>query len=161
MSGGTPEGMLNFELELEVSDSKTSKVIFLTLPTLYGLDPDETIIVLSVRISKPPKPSPNIIKILRKFESGSRNRLHAAVATSCSSTNPAESDSAWEDYISWINFEIYKLKNFGYNVSERNFCYGFVPLMEIRKLRNSLLCLPASEIKKVIPEAEVAFGHPE
>lgn len=130
------------------------------LLTLYGPDPDPTIIDLSVIIPKPPKPNPNIGKILNNYESDSRRRLRAAMTTSRSSANPSESDFAWEDYKSWINSKISKLKNLRYKVSERNFCYGFVPLMEIWKLRNAPLCLPAPEIKEVIPKVEVDFGHP-
>lgn len=131
MSEGTPEGMFNFELELVVSNPETPPIIFPSLPTLYGPDLDETRIDLTVNF---PKPTRNIGKILRKFESKSRSRLHEAMPISRSSENPTESDSAWETYIRWINSKISKLKKFRYKVSERNFHYGFVPLMEIWKL---------------------------
>lgn len=50
---------------------------------------------------------------------------------------------------------------------KKNFRFGFVLLIEIWKLRNSQLCLPAPEVKEVIQEvddeviqdAEVDFGH--
>lgn len=161
MSEGTPKGMFNFEPAPVVSDSETPKVIFLTLPTLYGSDPDQNIIDIFVRIPIPPKESPNIGKILKNFEPYSRSRLRTAMTTSHSSANPAESDSAWKDYKRWIDSKISKLKNFGYKISERNFRFGFVPLMEISKLRNARLCLPTAAIKEVTPEAEVDFGHPE
>lgn len=83
------------------------------------------------------------------------------MTTSRSLADPAESDSTWEHYKSWINSIISKLKKFGYNLSERNLCYGFVPLMEIWKLRNAPLCLSTPEFKEVVPEIEVDFGHPE
>lgn len=92
---------------------------------------------------------------MKNFESDSRSHLHAAM------TNPAESDSTLEAYRSWIKSKISKLKKFGYKVSERKFRSGFVPLMEIWKLRNTPLCLLAPEIKEVIQEAEVDFDHPK
>lgn len=58
-----------------------------------------------------------------------------------------------------MNSKISRLKNFGYKVSERNFLSGFIPLMEIWKLRNSHLCLPAPEVKEVTQKVveEVVF----
>lgn len=150
MSEGTPEDMFNYEPKPKVSDSETPLVIFPTLPTLYGPDPNETIIDLSVIIPKPPKPSPNIGKILRKFESNLRSHLHESMMISHSLADPDESNSAWEDYRRWIKSKISKLKDFGYDLSERNFCFGFVPSMELWKLRNAPPCLPALEIKEVI-----------
>lgn len=169
MSEGTPEGMFKYDLEPEVSDSETPHIIFPTLPTLYGLNHDETIIERFIIIPKPPKPSPNIGKILRKFESESRSRLYEAMAISRSSANSFESDSIWEAYIRWINSKISKLKDFGYDLSGKRIRSGFVPLMELWKLRNAPLYLPAPEIKEVIQEVvqevvqevEVDFGHPE
>lgn len=72
-----------------------------------------------------------------------------------------------EAYRRWSNSKISKIKIFGYKVSEINFCSGFVPLIEIWKLRNSRLCLPALEIKEfiqevgeeVVQDAEVDYGH--
>lgn len=90
------------------------------------------------------------------------------MTTSRSSANPTRSDSAWEAYRRWVNSKISRLKNFGYKVSERNFRSGFIPLMKIWKLRNSQLCLPAPEVKKVtqemveevvVQEDEVVSGH--
>lgn len=78
--------------------------------------------------------------------------LHKAMTTSRSSAN-------WEAYRSWINSKISKLKDFGYDLSERNFHFGFVPLMELRKLRNAQLGLPTPEIKEVFQEVEVESGH--
>lgn len=130
-SEGTLEGMFNFEPEPVVSDLETPPIIFPTLPTFYGPDNDETIIDLSVRVPKPPKPSPNIGKIPRKFKSDSRSRLHEAMTTSHSSANPDERDFAWEAYRMWINSKVSELKDFGYDLSKRNFHYGFVPLMEL------------------------------
>ena len=69
-----------------------------------------------------------------------------------SSANPTESDSAWEAYKRLMNSKISNLKNFMYKVFDRNFHYGFIPLMEIWKLRNSQLCLPAPEVKEAIQE---------
>lgn len=57
--------------------------------------------------------------------------------------------------------KISKVKEFGYDLSERNFFFGFVPLMKIWKLQNAPSCLPTLEIKEVIPETEVDSGHPE
>lgn len=51
-----------------------------------------------------------------------------------------------------MNSKISRMKNFGCKVSERNFLYGFIPLIEIWKLRNSQLCLPAPEVKEVTQE---------
>lgn len=161
--------MFNYEPEPEIFDLETPPIIFPTLPTLYGPDHDETIIDLFVKIPKLPKPSPNIGKILRKFESELRSRLHEVMMTNRSSANPVESDSAWEAYRWWINSKISKIKDFGYDLSERNFRYGFVSLMELWKLRTAPLCLPAPEIKEVIQEvvqevvqeAEVDYGNPE
>lgn len=76
------------------------------------------------------------------------------MAITHSSENPAESDSAWKAYRRWVNSKISRLKNYGYKVSEKNFCSGFIPLMEIWKLRNSQLCLPALEVKEVTQEVE-------
>lgn len=81
--------------------------------------------------------------------------------TSCLSSNLAETDVALEAYRSWINSKISKLKKFWYKVSKRNFCYGFVPLMELWKIQNTPLCLPAPEVKEVIQEDEEDSGHPE
>lgn len=163
MSEGIPEGMFNFEPESDISNH------FPSLPTLFSPDLDETKIDITVSYPKPPKPSSNIGKILRKFESELISCMHEAMTISHSSANPIESDSAWEAYRRWINSKIYKMKNFGYKVSERNFYFGFIPLMEIWKLRNSQLCLPAPEVKEVIlevteevfQEAEVDSGHQE
>lgn len=93
MSEGTPEGMFNFKPQLEVSNSKTPKVIPPSLPIVYGSDPHPTVTDLYVRIPKQPKPNLNIGKILKNFESDSRSCLHAAMATSRSSGDPTESDS--------------------------------------------------------------------
>ena len=86
--------------------------------------------------------------------------MHEAITISRSSANPAASDSAWEAYRKWTNSKISRLKDFGYKLVERKLCSGFIPLMEIWKLRNSQLCLLTPEIKEVTPEAEVDFGHP-
>lgn len=52
-----------------------------------------------------------------------------------------------------MNSEISKMEDLGYTLAERKFHFGFVPLMELWKLRNSQLCLPAPEIKEASPEA--------
>lgn len=78
-----------------------------------------------------------------------------------SSGNPVESDSAWEAYRRWINSKISKLNNFGYKVSERNFCFGIITLIEIWNLRNTPLCLLAPKIKEVVQDAEADFAHPK
>lgn len=94
MYEGTPEGLFNFEPEPIVSDLETPSITSPTLLTLFGPDLDETKIDLIVSFPKPPKPSPNFGKILRKFESESRSHLHEAMTISCSSANLDESDSA-------------------------------------------------------------------
>lgn len=144
--------MFNYEHEPVISNPKTPPIIFPSLPTLFGPDLDETKIDLTVSFPKPPKPTPNIGEILRKFESESKSCLHEVMTISRASANPAESDSSWEAYRRWMNYKISNLKNFGYKVSERKFRSGFVPLMEIWKLRNSHLCLPALEVNEVIQE---------
>lgn len=154
MPEGTPEGMFNFEPESEVSDSERNKAIPPNLPAFYGPDPHPTITGLFVRIPNQSKPNPNISKVLKNFESNSRSCLHAIMTTSYLSANPTEA------YKSWINSKISKLKNFGYKVSEKN-RYGFVPLMKIWKLRNTLFCLPTPEVKEVVQEADIDSDHPE
>lgn len=52
-----------------------------------------------------------------------------------------------------MNSEISKLKDLGYTLARSKFHFGFVPLMELWKLRNSQLCLPAPEIKEASLEA--------
>lgn len=59
------------------------------------------------------------------------------MTVSRSFANPVAGDSAWEAYRSWMNSEISKIKDLGYTLVERKFRYGFVPLMELWKLRNS------------------------
>lgn len=152
MSEGTPEGMFDYKPELVISDPESPPITTPSNPSVFRPDFDETEIDLTVSYPKPPKPSPNIGKILREFESESRSRLHEAMTISHFSANPAESGSAWEAYRRRINSKISRLKNFGYKVSERNLLSGFIPLMEIWKLRNSQLCLPAPEVKELTPE---------
>lgn len=149
MYEGALEGMSNFEPGPKVYDSGRYEAIPSSLPTIYGPDPHPTITDISVRIPSQPKPNPNIGNILKKIESDSRSCLHTGRWTSCLLPNPAESDAAWEAYKSCINSKISKLKNFGYKVSERNLCYGFVTLMELWKLRHNPLCLLAPEVKEV------------
>lgn len=81
MSEDTPEGMFNIKPEPEVFDPETPMIIF-------------PIIDIFIRIPKPPKPIPNIGKIMKKFELDSRSRLHEAMTTNRFSANPTESDSA-------------------------------------------------------------------
>lgn len=70
VSEGTPEGMLNFEPEPEVSDSERHEANPSPFPTVFGPDPHPTITDLSVRIPSQPKPiQTNVGKILKKFES--------------------------------------------------------------------------------------------
>lgn len=71
------------------------------------------------------------------------------------------SDSALEEYRSWMNSKISKLKNLGYTFSERKLCSGFVPLMELWKLINSQLYLLAPEIKEASPESMEEEVSPE
>lgn len=152
MSDETPEGMFNFEPVSISSDLESPSIIFPSFPSIYGPDFTETRINLTVNYPKPPKSSPNISKIMRKFESESKIRLYEAMTISHSSANPTASDSAWEAYKVWVNSKISKLKYFGYQLTERKFLYGFIPLMEIWKLRNSQLCPPALEVKEATPE---------
>lgn len=86
--------MFNFEPGPVVSDPETPSIIFPLLPTLYGPDLYETRIYLTISFPKPPKPTPNIGKILRKFDSESRSCLYEAMMTSRASVNPTESDYA-------------------------------------------------------------------
>ena len=51
-----------------------------------------------------------------------------------------------------MNYEISKMKDLGYTLDESKFRYGFVPLKELWKLRNSQLCLPAPEVNKASPK---------
>lgn len=44
---------------------------------------------------------------------------------------------------------------------EKKFRYGFVSLMELWKLRNSQLCVPAPEIKEATPEVMEEEVAPE
>lgn len=147
MSDGTPEGMFNFEPEPISSDHESPHIIFPSFPSVHGLEFDESRINLTVSYPKPLKSSPNIGKILRKFDSKSKSRLHEAMTINRSSANPAASDSAWEAYRGWVDSKISKLKNFRYKLAERQSCSGLIPLMEIWKLRNSHLCIPSLEVK--------------
>lgn len=72
-----------------------------------------------------------------------------------SSANSAASGSAWEAYRSWLSPEVSRMKDIGYTLDEKKFCYGFVPLMGLWKLRSSQLFLPAPEVKEVSPEPMV------
>lgn len=128
---------------------------------LYGPEFDESRINLTVNYPKPPKSSPNISKILRKFESESKSCLHEAMAIIRSSANSAASDSAWKAYRSWVDSKISKLKDFGYKHAERKFRYRFVHLTEIWKLRKSQLCLPAPKVKEATPEVVEEEVAPE
>lgn len=60
-----------------------------------------------------------------------------------------------------MNSKISKLKDLGYTLVESKFHYGFVPLMELWKLRNSHICLSAPKIKDVSPEAMEEEVAPE
>lgn len=124
VSEGTPKGIFNYEPKSVISNPKSPLI---TTPSVFGPDFDESKIDLTVSYPKPPKPSSNIGKIMRKFESESRSRLHEAMTISCSSANPAKSDFAGETYKRWINSKIFRLNNFGYKVSERNFLLGLFP----------------------------------
>lgn len=86
-----------------------------------------------------------------EFNSEFKKRLEKAMTVSHSSANPAASNSTWETYRRWMNYEVSKMKDLGYTLGENKFRYGFVTLMELWKLRNSQLCLPALEVKKVSP----------
>lgn len=159
MSEGAPEGMFNFEHEPEVSNSEIYEETLSFTQYVYGPDPHPIINDVSVRNPSQPKPKQlNVGKILRKFELDSRSYLHAAMRTNYLSVNPTENDVTWEAYRSWMNSKISKLKNFGYKASKRNSSFGFVPLMELWKLRHAPLCIPASEVKEVAKEDS---GYPE
>lgn len=141
--------MFDFEPEPTSPDHESPLIIVPSFPSLFGPDFDESKINLTVKYPKQPtKSSPNFGKVLRKFESESKSHLHEAMIVSRSSVNPAASDSTWEAYRSQMNSKISKLKDLEYTLAERKFHYRFVPLMELWKLRNSQLCLPAPEIKE-------------
>lgn len=144
--------MFNYEPEPVLSDPESPPITIPLFPLVFGSDLDETKIDLTVSYRKPSKTSPNISKILWKFESKSISHLHEAMIISHSSANLYESDSSWVAYRRWVNSKISRLNNFGYKVSERNFRYGFITLMEIWKLRNSQLCLPSLEVKEATQE---------
>lgn len=99
--------------------------------------------------------SPDLGKILMEFDSRSNKRLEKATTVSHSSANPVASNSSWEAYRSWMNFEVSRMKDIGYTIAENKFCTGFVPLMGLWKLRNSQLCLPTPEVKEVSPKLMV------
>lgn len=157
--------MFEFEPEPISPDHESHPIIVPSFPCVYGPDFDKSIINLIVKyLKQPPKSSPNIGKVLRKFESESKSRLHEEMTVKRSSSNPATSDSAWEAYRSWMDSKISKLKNLGYTLDERQFRSGFVPLMELWKLRNSQIYLPAPEIKEAateVMEREVAPSSPK
>lgn len=69
VSDGTPEGMFNYEPELVLFDPEPPPIIIPSFPSVFGHTLDQTKIDLTVSYPKPPKSSPNISKILRKFES--------------------------------------------------------------------------------------------
>lgn len=94
MSEGTSKGMFNYEPEPFLSDPESPFIIIPSNPSVFGPDFDETKIDLTISYPKPPKPSPNIGKILKKFESESKSHLHEAMSISRSSTNLADNDSA-------------------------------------------------------------------
>lgn len=96
MYDGTPDGMLNFEPEPTSPDVESPSIIVSSFPFVYGPDFDESRINLTINYPKPPKSFPIIGKILRKFESESKSRLHKAMTISRSSANPTVSGSAWE-----------------------------------------------------------------
>lgn len=79
--------------------------------------------------------------------------------TSVLSTNPVESDEAWEAYQRWVNSKSSKLKNFGHKVSERNFRSRFEPTTEALQLQRTSLCLPGPKIEEEAKETEEAFGN--
>lgn len=158
--------MFDFEPESTSPNHESLLIIVPSPPFVYGLDFDESRINLTINyLKQPPKSSPNFGKVLRKFESECKSRLHEAMIVCCSSTNPDASDSAWEAYRSWMNFsQISKLKDIGYTLAERKFRSGSIPLMELWKLRNSQLCLPAQENNEATPEVmeeEAALAAPK
>lgn len=101
----------------------------------------------------PTQSSPDLGKVLTDFDYESKRREEKAMIVSHSSTNSTASDSAWEAYRSWMNSDISKMKDFGYTLDESKLRSGFVPLIELWKLRNSQLFFPAPEIKEASPEA--------
>lgn len=143
-----------FNFEPEPISPESPPVIPPLNPYVYGPDFGESRINLIVKYPKlPTKSSPPFGKALRKFEYEFISHLHESMIVSHSSANPVVSDSAWEEYRSWMNSNISKLKDLGYTLAERKYCSGFVPLTELWKLRNSQLCLPAPEIKEDSLEA--------
>lgn len=132
VSDGTPYCMFNFEPEPTSPDHESPPVIVPSFPYVYDPDFNEFRINHTVNYPKqPPKSSPNIGKILRKFESESKICLHEAMNISHSSANPDVGDSTWEAYRIWMDSKISKMKDFGYTLAKRKFLYGFVPLMEL------------------------------
>lgn len=127
-----------FDFEPEITSPESPHVIHPRHPFVFGPDFDESRINLRIKYPKlPTKFSPEFGKVLKDFESESKSRLEKAITVSLSSTNPVASDLAWKDYRSRMNSEISKLKDLGYTLAERKFHFGFVPLMELWKLRNS------------------------
>lgn len=60
-----------------------------------------------------------------------------------------------------MNSKISKLKDLGCTFAESKFCSGFMPLMELWKLRNSELCLAVPKIKEASLEAMEEEVAPE
>lgn len=133
-----------FYFEPEITSPELSPIILPSHPSVFGPDFDESIINLTIKYPKiQTSSSPDLGKILMEFDSESNKHLEKAMTVSHSSTNLATNDSTWEAYKSWMSSEVSKMKDLGYTLVERKFHYGFIPLMELWKLRNSQLCLPA------------------
>lgn len=54
----------------------------------------------------------------------------------------------WKGFLTLLS----KMKDLGYSMAESKFRFGFVPLMELWKLRNSQLCLLEPKVKEASPE---------
>lgn len=127
-----------FDFELEIISPKSSPIIQPSHPSIFGPDFDESIINITIKYPKiPTQSSLDLGKVLTDFDSEYKMCLEKAMIVNHSSTNPAASDSAWESYRSWMNSEISKMNDLGYTLDERKFCSGFMPLMELWKMRNS------------------------
>ncbi|XP_050918435.1 proline-rich receptor-like protein kinase PERK9 [Lathyrus oleraceus] len=160
ISEGTPEGIFNFEPT--ITSPESSPIIQPSHPSVFGPDFNESRINLTIKYPKmPTQSSPDLGKVLNDFYYESKRRLEKAMISSHSSINPSTSDSTWEAYRSWMNSEISKMKDLEYTLAESKCYYEFVPLMELWKLRNSQLCLPAPKIKEASPEATEKEEAPE
>lgn len=152
VSEGTPEAM--FDFKPEINSPESSPIIQPSHLFVFGPNFDESRINLTIQYPKiPTQSSLDLGKVLTDFDFEYKRHLEKAMTDSHSSANLDASYSYREAYRSWINSEISKMKDLGYTLVESKFCFGFVLLMKLWKMRNYQLCLPASEIKEPFLEA--------